>query len=60
MGRPPLGDGKARDVVFTLRVSPEERAALVAAAEREGKPVTQWARDALLASATRQGLPGPP
>ncbi len=50
MGRPSLGE-QARAVVFTLRLSEAERAALVAAAERSGKPVTQWARETLLASA---------
>lgn len=47
MGRPPLGD-RARAAIFTLRLSAEERDALDAAAERAGKPVTKWARDALL------------
>jgi predicted HicB family RNase H-like nuclease len=51
MGRPPLADGKARAVVFTLRLSPEERDALVAAAERDGKPVTPWARETLMHAA---------
>jgi uncharacterized protein (DUF1778 family) len=53
MGRPSLGD-RARGDVFTLRLTKEERAALDIAAERAGKPVTQWARDALLAVA-REG-----
>jgi predicted HicB family RNase H-like nuclease len=48
MGRPPLAEGKARGVVFTLRISAEEREAFTAAAERTGQPVTQWAREALL------------
>jgi uncharacterized protein (DUF1778 family) len=52
MGRPKLADGKAREVVFTLRLSPEERAAIEVAAKIAGKPVTQWARSALLASVT--------
>jgi predicted HicB family RNase H-like nuclease len=51
MGRPPLAEGKAREIVFTLRLSPEERDAIVAAAARMGNPVTQWARGALLAAA---------
>jgi hypothetical protein len=51
IGRPPLAEGKARDIVFTVRVSPEERQAFVAAAERSGQPVTQWARDALVFAA---------
>ncbi len=51
MGRPPLADGKAREIVFTLRLSSEERDALLVAAERAGKPVTQWARSSLLRAA---------
>jgi len=51
MGRPPLGDGKSRGVVFTLRLTREERDTIVAAAESDGKAVTQWARDVLVASA---------
>ncbi len=50
-GRPPLAEGGARDVVFTLRLAEAERDELVAAAERAGKPVTQWARETLLAAA---------
>jgi uncharacterized protein (DUF1778 family) len=34
--------------VFAIRLSDDERAAIEAAAEREGKPVSQWARDVLL------------
>jgi predicted HicB family RNase H-like nuclease len=48
MGRPPLPDGKAKDIVFTLRLSESERDALATAAKRAAKPVTQWAREALL------------
>jgi predicted HicB family RNase H-like nuclease len=48
MGRPPLPKGEAKDVVFTLRLAENERDDLVAAAKRAGKPVTQWARVALL------------
>jgi len=50
MGRPPLGD-RAKGIVFTIRMSADERDEIVAAAERDGKPVTQWARETLLASA---------
>jgi uncharacterized protein (DUF1778 family) len=51
MGRPPLAEGKARDIVFTLRLAPDERDAIEAAAERAGKPVTQWARELLIGAA---------
>jgi hypothetical protein len=52
MGRPPLAVDDVRDVFFKIRVSPKERDEIVAAAERDGKPATQWAREILLASAT--------
>ena len=51
MGRPPLAEGRAKGIVFTLRLSPADRDAIVAAAERAGKPVTQWARDLLIGAA---------
>jgi transposase-like protein len=50
MGRPPKPEGTARTGVFAFKLSEEERAAIVAAAERAGKPVTQWARETLLTS----------
>ena len=49
MGRPLLGED-AMSVVFTLRLTEKERDALVKSAEREGKPVTAWARETLLAA----------
>ena len=51
MGRPPMAEGEAKGVIFTVRLNPQERDALVAAAERARKPVRQWAREALLAAA---------
>lgn len=60
MGRPPLADGKAKQIVFTLRLSPEERDALTAAAARAGKPVTQWARAALLVASQKEKRLGCP
>ena len=56
MGRPPLAEGQAKEVIFTMRLNPEERDAIVAAAKRAGKPVRQWAREALLAVVTSSGL----
>jgi hypothetical protein len=44
-GRPSFAEGTARTGVFTIKVSHQERAAIDAAAERAGKPVTQWARE---------------
>ena len=49
MGRPPLAEGRAKEIIFTMRLSSEERDAIVVAAERAGKPVRQWARETLLA-----------
>lgn len=48
MGRPPLGDGQARQIVFTLRVTEAERDAIVEVARRVGQPATRWARSALM------------
>jgi uncharacterized protein (DUF1778 family) len=53
MGRPPLLRGTAHTSVFAFKVSEEERAAIDAAAGREGKPVTQWAREALMLAAAK-------
>lgn len=39
--------------MFTLRLSDDERKAIEEAAKRDGKPVTQWARECLLEAATR-------
>jgi len=50
-GRPAFEEGTARTAVFTLKVSDQERAAFDTAAERAGKSVSQWAREALLAAA---------
>ena len=50
-GRPPLAEGAAKARMFAVRLTPEEHAAIVAAAAMAGKPVTRWAREALLAAA---------
>ncbi len=55
-GRPAFAEGTARTGVFTIRLSDEERAAIEAAAKRDGKHITQWARDALLAAATSSAV----
>jgi predicted HicB family RNase H-like nuclease len=47
-GRPSFVEGTARTGMFAIRLSAEEREAIEAAAERDGKPVTQWAREALM------------
>lgn len=51
LGRPVLPKGQSKSV-FALRLNDAERAAITKAAERAGKPVTQWAREALLARAS--------
>ena len=56
MGRPPLADGKTKAIVFTLRLSVEERQAIVAAAERAGAKPTLWARGVLVREA--EMIPG--
>lgn len=48
--------GKARDGVFAIRLSAEDRAAIVAAAKCANTPVTRWAREALLAQARTQNV----
>jgi predicted HicB family RNase H-like nuclease len=60
MGRPPLAEGRVKGIIFTMRLNPEERDAIVAAAEREGKPVRQWAREALLRAATSSAAESSP
>jgi uncharacterized protein (DUF1778 family) len=50
-GRPAFAKGTAKTGMFAIRLSDEERKAIEAAADRAGKPVTQWAREVLLAAA---------
>jgi uncharacterized protein (DUF1778 family) len=50
-GRPAFAEGTAKTGMFAIRLSDEERTAIESAAERAGKPVTQWAREALLTAA---------
>ena len=50
MGRPPLPEGEARSV-FSVRFSTSEKDAVKKAAQKAGEPVTQWARNTLLAAA---------
>jgi hypothetical protein len=50
-GRPRLPNGMAKESVLALRVTAADRAAIDAAAERGGMPVTKWARKILLSSA---------
>lgn len=50
-GRPPKPKGEAKALVFCVRLSPDERALIDAAAERDGWPSSAWAREVLLAYA---------
>ena len=50
IGRPKLAKGKAK-AVFSLRLSPPDQRQIESAAKRDGKPVTQWARDVLRSAA---------
>ncbi len=44
--------------MFAMRLSEEDRAAIDAAAEKAGKPVTQWARDVLMGATTEESGDG--
>ena len=57
-GRPAKPSGTAHVDVFSLKLSADEKALIKAAAEHAGKPVTQWAREALLATARSLTTPG--
>ena len=50
MGRPKLPKDEDKKV-FSLRLSKHERKRIKEAAERDGRPVTKWAREALLKAA---------
>ncbi len=50
-GRPPLGKGQERDEIVTIRLRASERARLERAAQKAGKPLSTWAREALMAEA---------
>ena len=51
MGRPPLPEGQARTIGFTVRITEAEQEVLATAAARAGKPVAKWARAALIEAA---------
>jgi hypothetical protein len=46
-----MAEGQAKATVFTVRVTPSERATFDEAARRAGLPVTKWARRELLSAA---------
>ena len=53
MGRPLLPKGKAKATILSVRLSPEERAAIDVAAAVSGEKASAWARRVLLTAATR-------
>jgi len=50
IGRPPLPEGKKRDALFCVRVTPSERALIEQAASLDGKRfnVSDWGRNVLI------------
>lgn len=48
MGRPPKAPGDVKASTFSVRLRPDERAAIEAAAERAGVKASEWARRVLL------------
>lgn len=55
MGRPPVAKDKAKSSLLSVQFSEAERAALEAAAEREGLTLSQWARRVLLSHMSARG-----
>lgn len=53
MGRPPKPKGEARPERFQIRLNPDERKTLDAAAKLAGADTSTWAREALLKLARR-------
>lgn len=50
MGRPPISAEGAKATVLIVRVSPEEKATIEAAAQRADVNVSEWVRSTLLAA----------
>jgi uncharacterized protein (DUF1778 family) len=50
-GRPKLEPGRKRADLLSVRLQPEERGLLEAAALRKGLRLSEWAREALLRAA---------
>jgi hypothetical protein len=50
-GRPPLADGQCKSKLLSIRVSPEEHAALSHAADRSDMDLAAWARRILTQAA---------
>lgn len=47
-GRPKLSPEERKRTIFSIRLSPEERAAIETASERNGQKASDWARTVLL------------
>ena len=54
-GRPPIGKGKVRKCIVTLRLLPEERATFVKAARETGYSLSEWMRHSLKSVVDRKG-----
>lgn len=52
MGRPPISAEGAKATVLIVRVSPEEKATIEAAAKRADTSVSEWVRRELLRAST--------
>jgi predicted HicB family RNase H-like nuclease len=49
-GRPPLPEGNAKATMLRVRVTPDERAALEAAAKASNQTISEWIRSTLNAA----------
>lgn len=57
-GRPRMAQGEVKSHTFSVRLTPDERALIEAAAERAGATsASDWARDALLLAAGAEAQP---
>lgn len=52
-GRPPKPAGESQTAVLFLKMTPDERGAIDAAARAAGRPVSVWAREILLSVARK-------
>ena len=51
MGRPKLPKGTANNILFAVKIAPQEAEKIDAAVERSGLTKPEWARTVLLAAA---------
>lgn len=52
MGRPPKPKAERKAETLTLRLTKDERRSAESAADRDGLPVSEWARRAIVAAAS--------